>query len=216
MAWTSHRMVAGSQKGVSSPRVRGQHWYSGGGEIGSLPLDQHTGRWYLGNPWRKAYTYPFLNFLSTFPQLLKLFYCTLWNSYLVINKIPSVINLWMLLLASCFTWYLTFPWGHSFSWYPLRWWLYSLSCSSYPQTGGWDQYLSLLFISSFPNHSLLFLTNTTPSPSLNVKSSDYTTHHSSQLQSSANSVPLSLSPLKLYCCSNTLLSWFLGISISCQ
>lgn len=66
----------------------------------------------------------------------------------------------------------------------------------------------MLFISGFLNHSLLFLTHTTPSPSLDVRSSDPIIHHSSWLQSSANPVSFSLFPLKFY--SNTALILILG------
>lgn len=57
-------------------------------------MSKHGRQEFLGSPWRLA----FLAFLSTFPQLLKLFCCALWNCCSVINKIPGILNLF----SECF------------------------------------------------------------------------------------------------------------------
>lgn len=152
----------------------------------------------LGNPWRLAYAPHFLTFLSTLPQLLKLFYCAIWNSWSVVSKIPFVLNLFseylLYLLARHETWLcledIAFPTIFSVV----------AVCSHVPHIpglrGGMGTFPCYLFLVSQTILSSSSLTASV-SPSLNVRLSDCTTHLSSWLQSFASPVSFSF-PLGFY------------------
>lgn len=159
----------------------------------------------LGNPWRLAYAPHFLTFLSTLPQLLKLFYCAIWNSWSVASKIPLVLTLFseylLHLLARHETWLCpqdkVKPGGDAT--------IFSVVavCSHVPHIpglrGGMGTFPCYLLLLCLVSQTILSSSSLTApvSPSLNVRLSDWTTHLSSWLRSFASPVSFSF-PLGFY------------------